>query len=245
MNQALINNLSKFSVKFEIQADEYMINKISQKKINTSGLIKFLNNLPNQEKNYFISHPKSKDRINMLLHYSSSNKKNSSHMFEWLKAKYTQKSNVEEFNNFYINLEKGIYVSDNNLKNINKIYIEYELYKKGLISQNLDIFFYNLLKVNTNTFLKIEFYNHIIDKNIKDKFYVIEKDKHNSNLQKEYFYYYLYGKFYNKVDNINLSNYYFCQFYILTNIQDKSNYFCSKYNIDKVSQIDKTYGILK
>ncbi|GIR67599.1 MAG: hypothetical protein CM15mP72_1090 [Pelagibacteraceae bacterium] len=66
LNSNLINNLSKHSVNFEIEADNFMIDQIKKNKINTSELISFLNKLVEKSNNYFRTHPKNKDRINNL-----------------------------------------------------------------------------------------------------------------------------------------------------------------------------------
>ena len=60
--------------------------------------------------------------------------------------------------------------------------------------------FQNLLKINNNPYLKIEFINYILDNNLKDKYYIIDDLKFDKDIMNEYFYYYIYGKYYNKVN---------------------------------------------
>ena len=61
----------------------------------------------------------------------------------------------------------------------------------------------------------------------------------------EYFYYYIYGKYYNKIENNNLSNFYFCQFYSSINDKNKADFFCKKYDIKNIPTLDKLYAVFK
>ena len=245
LDKNLINDLSKHSIRHEIQADEYMINKIRDFDLNTSGLINFFKYLPDQKNYYFQSHPRPEQRINMLNKYSNNDKNSNSITFEWIKAKYSNNSQIKEFNDFFSNLEKGI------IKNllledlIDKSIIEYELYKKGFLSDQSEQIYLNLMKINDNSYIKIEFYNTVIDSNLDSYFSLIEKDKNNSYLQEEYFYFWLIGKFYNTLKKNNLSNYYFCQFYQLSRSIDKSNYYCNNYDINNIPETDISYALFK
>ena len=245
LDKNLINDLSKHSIRHEIQADEFMINKIRDFDLNTSGLINFFKYLPDQKNYYFQSHPRPEQRINMLNKYSNNDKNSNSITFEWIKAKYSNNSQIKEFNDFFSNLEKGI------IKNllledlIDKSIIEYELYKKGFLSDQSEQIYLNLMKINNNSYIKIEFYNTVIDSNLDSYFALIEKDKNNSYLQEEYFYFWLIGKFYNTLKKNNLSNYYFCQFYQLSRSIDKSNYYCNNYDINNIPETDISYALFK
>ena len=245
LDKNLINDLSKHSIRHEIQADEFMINKIRDFDLNTSGLINFFKYLPDQKNYYFQSHPRPEQRINMLNKYSNNDKNSNSIIFEWIKAKYSNNSQIKEFNDFFSNLEKGI------IKNllledlIDKSIIEYELYKKGFLSDQSEQIYLNLMKINDNSYIKIEFYNTVIDSNLDSYFALIEKDKNNSYLQEEYFYFWLIGKFYNTLKKNNLSNYYFCQFYQLSRSIDKSNYYCNNYDINNIPETDISYALFK
>ena len=245
IDQSIINNLSTNSIRYEIQADNFMLENISKNKINTSGLIDFFDNLPESNNRFYKSHPTNKNRVISLKKYTNFKKNKNSINFEWLKAKYGRNSNISELNNFFTSMDKGI-VNINDAKLIEDInYVHYEIYKAGIIIDDIEQIYLNLIKVNSNPYLKIEFYNMIIDNNITIYFEMIEKNKHNSEIQSEYFFYFLYGKYYNKINNQNLSNFYFCQFYEMANLKDKSDYYCNKYDINSIPKIDNSYAILK
>ena len=74
---------------------------------------------------------------------------------------------------------------------------------------------------------------------------IIENFKFDQKLMKELFYYYIYGKYYNKIGNISLSNFYFCQFYKVINSKNKADFFCEKYDIKDIPTLDKTYALFK
>ena len=78
LDRNLINNLSKHSVRHEIEADDFMINKIQEFDLNTNGLINFFKLFPDQKNHYFQSHPRTKERVNILNKYSIDEKKNNS-----------------------------------------------------------------------------------------------------------------------------------------------------------------------
>jgi len=245
IDQSILNTLSIDSVGNEIQADNFMLEKIRINKINTSHLIKFFNNLPESNNKFYKSHPLNKDRILLLKKYTNFKNNKNSINFEWIKAKHSKNSNIQEFNNFFTLLEKGK-VNKNDAKLIENIhYVNYEIYKTGIKIDDISEMYLNLIKNNSNTYLKIEFYNMIIDKNLTEYYEVIEKNKHNDEIKDEFFFYFLYGKYYNALDKIDLSNFYFCQFYKMTDFKNKSNYYCNKYEIENIPQIDNSYAIFK
>ncbi len=244
INSNLVNEISKHSINYEIEADNFMIDNIKKNKINTSELINFLNDLPNQRNKYFSTHPRNKDRINNLKKLK--NKKNiNSDKFEWIKSKYSNNSNYQSYNNFFKNLEKGIFNKNENLNKINNLIVKYEAFKKGILIDNWENEFEGLLMINDNSFLKIEFINYLLDNNLNNKYYLIDKFKFDKNIMKEYFYYYIYGKYYNKVGSIQLSNFYFCQFYKAINSKNKADFFCKKYDIKDIPVLDKSYALFK
>ncbi len=245
IDQRLMVKLSNKSIKYEIQADNFMLKMIEDNNINTKDLILFFNKLPSNEDNYFSTHPSHADRIIMLQKYNNNKEYSNSIIFEWLKSKYNKNSNISIFNEFFKNLENGLIIDEKLDEVINQNYINYEVYKSGINNENLYTTFENLINMNKNTFLKIEFFNLIIDDNEKRFFKLIEKEKHNKDMQNEYFFYYIYGKYYNKNNKIDLSNFYFCQFYKLINIKDKSDYYCNKYDIINIPKIDVTYALFK
>ena len=245
IDQSILNNLSTNSIRYEIQADSFMLENIRKNKINTSDLINFFDNLPDSNNRFYKSHPNNKDRIISLKKYTNFKKNKNSIRFEWLKAKYGRNSNISEFNNFFTSLDKGII--NRNEANLmkNTYYADYEIYKTGIMIDDIEQMYLDLIKVNSNSYLKIEFYNMIIDNNITDYFEIIEKNKHNSEIQSEYFFYFLYGKYYKKINSENLSNFYFCKFYEMAKLKDKSSYYCNKYDINSIPKIDNSYAILK
>ena len=122
---------------------------------------------------------------------------------------------------------------------------QYEAFKKGFSINDWNNKFQKLLIINNNSFLKIEYINYLLDNNLDNKYYIIEDFKFNRNLMNEYFYYYIYGKFYDKIDSINLSNFYFCQFYKAINSKNKADFFCEKYDIKEIPRLDRSYALFK
>ena len=244
LNSNLVNEISKHSVSFEIEADNFMIEKIKRNKINTLELVAFLDNSAKPSNNYFRTHPNNKDRINNLIEFNFKEKKNSK-KFNWIKSKYSNNSSNLSFNTFFKNLEKGIFNKEKELTDINKQIVLYEVFKKGIFVDNWDSEFKKLLKIINNSYLKIEFINYILDNNLDYQYYIIEDLKFNKDIMNEYFYYYIYGKYYMKINNNNLSNFYFCQFYKTFNFENKADFFCKKYDIKDIPTLDKTYALFK
>ena len=243
LNSNLINEISKHSVNFEIEADNYMIDRIKKNKLSTKELISFLDKSGEPSNNYFRTHPNNEDRINNLKNFNYE-KSNNTLKFEWIKSKYANNSNNQSFNLFFKNLEKGIFNKENKLGNISKQIMLYEVFKKGIIVDNWDDEFEKLLNINNNPYLKIEYINYILDNNLEDRYYFIEDLKFNKSIMNEYFYYYIYGKYYMKINN-NLSNFYFCQFYKAINLENKADFFCKKYDIKDIPTLDKSYALFK
>jgi len=244
LNNNLINQISNHSINFEIEADNFMIDQIRKNKINTSGLESFLIEIDDHSNNYFRSHPKTEDRINNLKEFNFKKSKNSE-KFEWIKSKYSNNSNNKYFNNFFKNLEKGIFDQEKNFNKIEKELIKYEAFKKGFFVNNWNNEFKNLLIINDNSFLKIEYINYLLDNNLDNEFHIIEDLKFDENLMNEYFYYFIYGKYYNKINSINLANFYFCHFYKAINLKNKADFFCKKYDIKDIPILDKSYALFK
>ena len=244
LNTRLVEEISQHSVNFEIEADSFMINQIKKNKINTEEIISFLNQAENPKNKYFRTHPKSEDRINNLKEFNY-NKSNNSEIFNWIKSKYSSKSINEDFNIFFINLENGIFEQNKKINEIDQALIEYEAFKKGLLVNDWYMNFESLLKINKNSFLRIEYINYILDNNLEDKYYIIDNLKFDKSIMNEYFYYYIYGKYYNKLDLDNLSNFYFCQFYRTINSKNKADFFCKKYDIKDIPTLDKSYALFK
>ena len=244
LNTSIINDISNHSVNYEIEADNFMINQIEKNKIHTLELISFLKKIDVTHENYFSTHPRSQERINNLNKFNFKKLENSQ-KFEWIKAKYSHKSRVKKFNVFFINLKKGIFNKDEKLNGIDKQLIKYEAYKRGFLIKDWEDEFHNLSTINSNSFLKIEYINYLLDNNLESKYYIIENLKFNKKLKDEYFYYFIYGKYYNKISNKNLSNFYFCQFYKYINSKNKADFFCKKYDIKDIPILDKSYALFK
>ena len=244
LNNNLINDISRHSINFEIEADNYMINLIKKNKLNTSELINFLNNIDEPQNNYFKTHPRSEDRINNLEYYNFRLTKNSA-KFEWIKSKYSKNSKNDSYNTFFNNLEKGYFNQNEELKKINKKYVLYEAFKKGFFVEDWDTEFQDLLIINNNSFLKIEYINYILDNNLINKYKIVENLKFNKKIMKEYFYNFIYGKYYDKINKSHLSNFYFCQFYSSINDKNKADFFCKKYDIKNIPKLDKSYAVFK
>ena len=182
INQQLLSDLSYNSIKFEIQADDFMISKIKERNLNTKGLINFIEELPKNQNAYFATHPRNEDRINILKNLSRKESVNSSPEFSWIKAKYGKNSKIDDFNEFFINLEKGI-VSQIEENSIPNAYLNYEMYKKGISRLKNEEMFQELYSINDNSFLKIEYFNYIIDNQLSDLYILIEKNKENKEIQ--------------------------------------------------------------
>ena len=244
LNSSLINEISKHSINFEIEADRFMIDQIKKNKINTKELILFLGQVSEPNNNYLMTHPRSDDRIYQLKNFKN-NKSTNSTKFEWIKSKYTYNSNNKSFNLFFENLEKGIFDIEKKINKIDKNLIQYEAFKKGFLVDDWSNEFKNFITVNDNSYLKVEYINYILDNNLYEKYYIIESLKFDENIMNEYFYYYIYGKYFAKIDKTNLSNFYFCQFYKSINFKNKSNFYCKKYDINDIPTLDKSYALFK
>ena len=242
INQKLLGDLSFNSIKFEIQADDFMINKIKERNLNTKGLIDFIDELPENQNIYFATHPRNEDRINILKNLSRNEPVINSPEFNWIKAKYGNNSEINDFNEFFTNLEKGL-VFQIKEKSIPKAYFNYEIFKKGIIGSKNEEIFQEMYSVIDNSFFKIEYFNYIIDNQLLDLYEIIEKNKENKEIQKEYYFHFIYGKYYAKQNDINLSNFYFCQFFKTTKQSQKIDYYCNNYDKNKIPNLDNSYAL--
>ena len=242
INQKLLSDISYNSIKFEIQADDFMISKIKEKNLNTKGLINFIEKLPENQNVYFATHPRNKDRLNILKNLVRKESVTNSPEFNWLKAKYGKNSKIDEFNEFFINLEKGK-ISQIDDKSLPNFYFNYEIYKKGISQLKNEEILQEMNSIIDNSFLKIEYFNYIIDNKLSDFYELIEKNKENKAIQKEYYFHYIYGKYYAKQNDLNLSNFYFCQFFKTTKQSQKIDYYCNNYDKNKISNLDNSYAL--
>ena len=120
--------------------------------------------------------------------------------------------------------------------------MKYEAFKKGIFVKNWENEFKKFININDNSFLKIEYINFLLENNLDEKYHIIDKFKFDKHLMNEYFYYYIYGKYYNKINYKNL-NFYFCQFYKAISSKNKAD-FCEKYDIKDIPTLDKSYAYL-
>ena len=151
LNNNLVNEISKHSINYEIEADNFMINQIKENKINTFELISFLENLNDSSNSYFKTHPRSRDRINNLKELNFTKNKNS-FKFNWIKSKYSNNFKKLSFNKFFINLEKGIFDHDTEIDKINQLEIEFEAFKKVIFLEEWSNNFQKLLDINDSPF---------------------------------------------------------------------------------------------
>ena len=242
INQRILSDLSYNSIRFEIQADDYMINRIKEENLNTKGLVNFMETLPENKNSYFATHPRNEDRVNLLKDLSREKLVRNSAEFNWIKSKYGNNSEIDDFNKFFDNLEKGNIIKIDN-KSIPSAYVNYEIFKKGISRTKNEEVFKNMFSLIDNSFLKIEYFNYIIDNQLSGLYELIEKNKENKTLQKEYYFHYIYGKYYAKRDDLDLSNFYFCQFFKTTNQSQKIDYYCNNYDKNKISNLDNSYAL--
>jgi len=242
INQKLLSDLSYNSIKFEIQADDFMISKIKEENLNTKGLINFIEELPENQNIYFATHPRNEDRVNILKNLVRKESVINSPEFNWIKAKYGKNSEIDDFNKFFTNLEKGK-ISQIEEKTVPNSYLNYEIYKKGISHLKNEEIFQELYSINNSSFLKIEYFNYIIDNQLSDLYKLIEKNKGNKAIQKEYYFHYIFGKYYAKQNDLNLSNFYFCNFFKSTNKSQKIDYYCNNYDKNKISNLDISYAL--
>ena len=85
----------------------------------------------------------------------------------------------------------------------------------------------------------------MLDNNIEEEYSIIEDLKFNKYVMDEYFYSYIFGKYYNKIGKNDLSNFYFCQFYKAVYSKNKADFFCKKYDIKDIPKLDKSYALFK
>ena len=117
------------------------------------------------------------------------------------------------------------------------------MFKKGISRSKNEKIFQEMYTLIDNSFLKIEYFNYIIDNQLSNLYEIIEKNKENKAIQKEYYFHYIYGKYYAKRNDLNLSNFYFCQFFKTTNQSQKIDYYCNNYDKNKISNLDNSYAL--
>jgi predicted Zn-dependent protease len=240
INEGLIQDFLKNSVAFENEADDLMIHYLNKNDLDKQPIFDFLDDLSknNLDDSYRRTHPTINDRKKKVLnHITVGNKLIRNNKFTYLKAKYFMNSENEDYNNFFKNIKNGKYIKikDTEFKKI----FEYELFKVGMSQKNAIDTYNSIIKTFDNSYVKLEFLNHLID---NDYYELLSKNiniyKNNENIKNEFYYLYIMGKAYDYLNQENESFFYFCNFYKKNNIMRLTDYYCNKYDRNKINLID-------
>ena len=240
INEGLIQDFLKNSVAFENEADDLMIYYLNKNYLDKQPIYDFLDDLSknNLDDSYRRTHPTINDRKKKVLnHITVGNKLIRNNKFTYLKAKYFMNSENENYNNFFKNIKNGKYIKikDTEFKKV----FEYELFKVGMSQKNAIDTYNSIIKTFDNSYVKLEFLNHLID---NDYYELLSKNiniyKNNENIKNEFYYLYIMGKAYDYFNQENESFFYFCNFYKKNNIIRLTDYYCNKYDRNKINLID-------
>ena len=240
INEGLIQDFLKNSVAFENEADDLMIYYLNKNYLYKQPIYDFLDDLSknNLDDSYRRTHPTINDRKEkVLIHIDKGNKSIKSNKFTYLKAKYFMNSENENYNNFFKNIKNGkhVKIKDTEFEQI----FEYELFKIGMSQENAINIYKSVIEIFDNSYVKLEFLNHLIDNDYYD---LLSKNiniyKNNENIKNEFYYLYIMGKAYDYFNQENESFFYFCNFYKKNNIIRLTNYYCNKYDRNKINIID-------
>ena len=240
INEGLIQDFLKNSVAFENEADDLMIYYLKKNHLDKQPIYDFLNILSknNLDDSYRRTHPTINDRMEKILaNISEGNRLIKSNKFTYLKAKYFMNSDNENYNIFFKSIKNGkhIRIVDKEFKQI----FQYELFKVGMSQVNAIDIYDAVIDVFDNSYVKLEYLNYLIDNNYYD---LLLRDinvyKNNKDIKKEFYYLYIMGKAYDYFNQENESFFYFCNFYKKINIIRLSNYYCNKYDRNKINIID-------
>jgi len=240
INEGLIQDFLKNSVAFENEADDLMIYYLNKNYLYKQPIYDFLDDLSknNLDDSYRRTHPTINDRKEkVLIHIDKGNKSIKSNKFTYLKAKYFMNSENENYNNFFKNIKNGkhVKIKDTEFKQI----FEYELFKIGMSQENAIDIYNSVIEIFDNSYVKLEFLNHLIDNDYYDLLSEnINIYKNNENIKNEFYYLYIMGKAYDYFNQENESFFYFCNFYKKNNIIRLTNYYCNKYDRNKINIID-------
>lgn len=240
INEGLIQDFLKNSVAFENEADDLMIYYLNKNYLYKQPIYDFLDDLSknNLDDSYRRTHPTINDRKEkVLIHIDKGNKSIKSNKFTYLKAKYFMNSENENYNNFFKNIKNGkhVKIKDTEFKQI----FEYELFKIGMSQVNAVDIYKSVIEIFDNSYVKLEFLNHLIDNDYYDLLSEnINIYKNNENIKNEFYYLYIMGKAYDYFNQENESFFYFCNFYKKNNIIRLTNYYCNKYDRNKINIID-------
>lgn len=240
INEGLIQDFLKNSVAFENEADDLMIYYLNKNYLYKQPIYDFLDDLSknNLDDSYRRTHPTINDRKEkVLIHIDKGNKSIKSNKFTYLKAKYFMNSENENYNNFFKNIKNGKHVKIKDTE-FDQIF-EYELFKIGMSQENAINIYNSVIEIFDNSYVKLEFLNHLIDNDYYD---LLSKNinvyKNNENIKNEFYYLYIMGKAYDYFNQENESFFYFCNFYKKNNIIRLTNYYCNKYDRNKINIID-------
>ena len=240
INEGLIQDFLKNSVAFENEADDLMIYYLNKNYLDKQPIYDFLDDLSknNLDDSYRRTHPTINDRKEkVLIHIDKGNKSIKSNKFTYLKAKYFMNSENENYNNFFKNIKNGKHVKIKDTE-FDQIF-EYELFKIGMSQENAIDIYNSVIEIFDNSYVKLEFLNHLIDNDYYD---LLSKNinvyKNNENIKNEFYYLYIMGKAYDYFNQENESFFYFCNFYKKNNIIRLTNYYCNKYDRNKINIID-------
>ena len=240
INEGLIQDFLKNSVEFENEADDLMIYYLNKNYLDKQPIYDFLDDLSknNLDDSYRRTHPTINDRKEkVLIHIDKGNKSIKSNKFTYLKAKYFMNSENENYNNFFKNIKNGKHVKIKDTE-FDQIF-EYELFKIGMSQENAINIYNSVIEIFDNSYVKLEFLNHLIDNDYYDLLSEnINIYKNNENIKNEFYYLYIMGKAYDYFNQENESFFYFCNFYKKNNIIRLTNYYCNKYDRNKINIID-------
>ena len=240
INEGLIQDFLKNSVAFENEADDLMIYYLNKNYLDKQPIYDFLDDLSknNLDDSYRRTHPTINDRKEkVLIHIDKGNKSIKSNKFTYLKAKYFMNSENENYNNFFKNIKNGKHVKIKDTE-FDQIF-EYELFKIGMSQENAINIYNSVIEIFDNSYVKLEFLNHLIDNDYYDLLSEnINIYKNNENIKNEFYYLYIMGKAYDYFNQENESFFYFCNFYKKNNIIRLTNYYCNKYDRNKINIID-------
>ena len=240
INEGLIQDFLKNSVAFENEADDLMIYYLNKNYLYKQPIYDFLDDLSknNLDDSYRRTHPTINDRKEkVLIHIDKGNKSIKSNKFTYLKAKYFMNSENENYNNFFKNIKNGKHVKIKDTE-FDQIF-EYELFKIGMSQENAINIYNSVIEIFDNSYVKLEFLNHLIDNDYYDLLSEnINIYKNNENIKNEFYYLYIMGKAYDYFNQENESFFYFCNFYKKNNIIRLTNYYCNKYDRNKINIID-------
>ena len=240
INEGLIQDFLKNSVAFENEADDLMIYYLNKNYLYKQPIYDFLDDLSknNLDDSYRRTHPTINDRKEkVLIHIDKGNKSIKSNKFTYLKAKYFMNSENENYNNFFKNIKNGKHVKIKDTE-FDQIF-EYELFKIGMSQENAINIYNSVIEIFDNSYVKLEFLNHLIDNDYYDLLSEnINVYKNNKNIKNEFYYLYIMGKAYDYFNQENESFFYFCNFYKKNNIIRLTNYYCNKYDRNKINIID-------